>query len=170
MADSSNVWKRRAGAGLVALAILAGLAWLFAPGTVGPRSAGTEIEALDPSTTMRRRKVERLAAFTAKDEPVPLEEDPSIPVVTPNCKLLVSYERRHVPQFTILDTIRDGAMRFDEDDLSCLTAAGVSPAVLDLAEARIDYNKLRGIKGKPGKDLTREHWTYLEHPSNPANR
>lgn len=164
------VWAKRLGLGGGAIAILLVLIWLFGSGDTDP--GRVEVEAADidePFRQMARKKVVAVPGVPAEEE-IPLEEDPNIPVVTPKCKLLVSWERRKVPQFTILDNLRDQSMMFDEDDLGCITAAGVSPAILDLAENRTDYNKLRGIKGTPGRNITKEHWTYLEHPSHPDNQ
>ncbi|MCB9692748.1 MAG: hypothetical protein H6736_13140 [Alphaproteobacteria bacterium] len=168
--ETKRLWAKRAGAGLAAFLGLLVLVWLFMPTSTGPRSRPQTVGELDAPGEGARKKVVQMASVAPADEPVELEDDPNIPVVTPNCKLLVGYERRKVPQYSILDTLRDSSMRFDEDDLACLTAAGITPAILDLAEARVDYNKARGIKGKPGVNLTLEHETYLAHPTHPDNQ
>lgn len=170
MTDTQQLWAKRIGGVVAGLAVLLGLVWLFTPGDTEPVVEVEAVDADEPFRIAARRKIVAAAVLPDAEEEIPLEEDPNIPVVTPKCKLLVTYERKKVPQYSILDTLRDQSMMFDEDDLGCLTAAGVSPAILDLAEARVDYNKQRGIKGTPGKNLTREHLTYLEHPSHPDNQ
>lgn len=75
------------------------------------------------------------------EEPIPLDEDPRIRVVTPKCRELITKMRRNVPSDTLLDTIRDRSMRFDDDDIQCLSVGGAKPAILDMANWQRDRNK-----------------------------
>ncbi len=129
------------------LVLAALMAWLFWP-TVEVSSEGVQRSARDDGQMRAKRKVTRLAAAdeVEEDEHIPLEEDPRIPVVTKTCKWIVTEERRNVPQWVMLDNLRDRSQRFAVDDIRCLTAAGVTPAILDFAERYEDHNK--GRKGR----------------------
>jgi hypothetical protein len=166
--EEDRKWRRIAIGGGLGLVVIAGMTWWLTP---EPAPIPTTVRTVQTLQTTQQRVDRKVVKLIEQDVPSedglpPLDEDPNIEVVTPKCRTLVTYERRGVPQFTVLDTLRDQAMVFTEQDLGCLTAAGASPAILDLAESRIDYNALRGIKGKPGRDLTNEHETYFNHPRN----
>lgn len=140
--------NRRMGAvaagGLLIVALLAWLFWPTAIEGVGESRTARNVETQGP-----KRKVTRLAAAPAveeDDDEIPLEEDPRIPVVTKTCKWIVTEERRNVPQWVMMDNLRDRGQRFAPDDIRCLTAAGVTPAILDYAEMYEDHNK--GRKGR----------------------
>lgn len=162
-------WRRWALLGTGLLAIVAGLGWWLMPGEVErTRGLTNPIRELQVENRRSRRRVVKVADVEESEADgllQDLEDNPDV-VLTPKCRLLISYERKHVPQFTVLDTLRDQSMVFTEDDLGCLTAGGASPAVLDLAEQRPDYNALRGIKGTPGKNMTNEHEQFFNHPRN----
>ncbi len=133
---------------LLALLALVVLFWPRADTQTGIRA--TERDDA-PQMKVAKRKVVKLTpqGEEASDEPLPLEEDPAIPVVTETCKWIVKDERRHVPQWVMLDNLRDRGQLFVEDDIRCLTAAGVTPAILDFAERYQDQNKLQGKVGTP---------------------
>ena len=133
---------------VVALIALVILFWPSASTDVEVRSAETRDA---PQIAVAERKVVKLTEGVApeSDEPLPLEEDPNIPVVTDTCKWIVKDERRKVPQWVMLDNLRDRGQLFVEDDIRCLTAAGVTPAILDFAERYQDQNALQGKVGTP---------------------
>lgn len=60
---------------------------------------------------------------------------------TDTCRLIAGWAQRGVPDYTILDNIRDRSMRFTDDDRSCLAAArDVPPIAVRFAER---YKKSR---------------------------
>ncbi|MEZ4316062.1 MAG: hypothetical protein R3F61_01095 [Myxococcota bacterium] len=137
------------GAGVL-LAVVAALLWWLWP-------ASTEVDpgrsdgVADTRSKSPERKVTKFVSAEERAEAamLPLEEDPNIPVVTKTCKWIVTDERRNVPQWVMLDNLRDRGQKFVEDDIRCLTAAGVTPAILDFAERYQDQNKLQGKVGAP---------------------
>ena len=125
----------------VVLAIL--LVFMAMPGERENRPA-SEPTVLDPvvmKAAQRRRTVKKVPTVEAVLEDTelelpPLDEDPAINVVTGNCRKLIGMQRRGVPQFTILDQLRDSSMRFHDDDMQCLSAGGALQSVLSLAQNR----------------------------------
>lgn len=129
--------------GVGAMLVVLGLVvWAMWPGSSEVRVA-EEVAESTSKTKKAKRKVLLAQGDVEIDEDLPLEEDPSIPVVTKTCKWIVEDERRNVPQWVMLDNLRDRGQLFVEDDLRCLTAAGVTPAILDFAERYQDRNALR---------------------------
>lgn len=141
--------KNVLGFGLLAVGALL-LAWL----ALGLRSSSdaetiqrtaVQVEGLDERTAAwtKRQQAQDLVPIDVADTevkpPVPLDEDPNIRVVTPYCRQLIGHMRRNVDSSTLLDMIRDGAMRFDDDDLQCLSAAGAKPAIVDMAARAPKY-------------------------------
>ena len=63
--------------------------------------------------------------------------------VTRACKYIVDWQARNVPDFVILDNLQARSQRFEEKDLACLTASGVSPAILRYAEHSPKTPRLR---------------------------
>jgi len=133
-----------AGAG-VFLVVLAALLWMFWP---APTSSVDVVES-KVEVPVVPKLAKRTAMQLAEEKWLPLEEDPNIPVVTSTCKWIVTDERRNVPQWVMLDNLRDRGQLFVEDDIRCLTAAGVTPALLDFAERYQDLNKAQGRVGRP---------------------
>jgi hypothetical protein len=137
-------------AGLAAAVIVALLWWLMSPTEVNTTPSGRDVAEMRAKRKAAKGKVRAVPATAAKPtEWLPLEEDPAIPVVTATCKWIVTDERRNVPQWVMLDNLRDRGQLFVEDDIRCLSAAGVTPAILDFAERYIDRNKQQGIVGRP---------------------
>jgi len=64
----------------------------------------------------------------------PTTEDEELEHATPQCTTIVKWHRRNVPGWVIEDNMMAQGMKFDEADLACLTAAGVTPQILDFAE------------------------------------
>lgn len=129
-------------AGLAVVAVV--LAWL-AVGRGGddgiPAHERVKVGADDlqaRSAYYQKKQEQDLAVVLApeeeEEEPIPLDEDPRIRVVTPNCRMLITRMRRNTPSDTLLDMIRDQSLRFDDDDIQCLSVAGAKPAILDMAE------------------------------------
>jgi len=137
-----------------AVGLLVVLFWLFTTDTQVVDS--TVVKELSVAPVVKKR-VQIKASSLDEDRFLPLDEDPTIDVVTPKCRELVENERRGVLQVNLMDMVRDRGMRFTEQDLTCLTAGGASPAILSYAEDHEDYNKQQGIRGNPGRNTTREH-------------
>lgn len=138
-------------AALFALVVVALLWWLMSP-SVDTTPSGRDIAELRAKRKAGKGKLRAVPTAQSLPEPenwLPLEEDPNIPVVTKTCKWIVTEERRNVPQWVMLDNLRDRSQLFVEDDIRCLSAAGVTPAILDYAERYIDKNKLQGNVGRP---------------------
>lgn len=152
MSNSSGTSRNRWIAAGVSLAVLAVFAvWMLWP--PGAKKSGTA-EVLAERQARRKAKLKMKMippgdAVLPTPEYLPLEEDPTIPVVTKTCKWIVTDERRNVPQWVMLDNLRDRGQLFVEDDIRCLTAAGVTPAILDFAERYQDQNKIQGKVGRP---------------------
>ena len=91
----------------------------------------------------RRQQEQGLVPIDADPEkappPLPLDEDPNIRVVTANCRQLIGHQRRNVDQSTLLDIVRDGNMRFTDDDLQCMSVGGAAPSILDMAARQPKY-------------------------------
>lgn len=153
MSDASPARRAAPYLGALGLALLAlvFLFWLFSPSVDPTTPSGADIEARRAKRKGKKvRIVQADAAPPVMPDYLPLEEDPTIPVVTKTCKWLVTEERRNVPQWVMLDNLRDRGQTFVEDDVRCLTAAGVTPAILDFAERYMDQNRIQEIKGTPG--------------------
>ncbi len=126
--------------GLLALACLA--VWGLFP-RADTEVAGTPAPAPISAPTAGRVAAAPPDGAPAPDEPAGAAElvvvegdEPPIPS-TKRCTLIAGWAQRNVPHYTILDNIRDRAMRFTEDDLACLTAAqDMPPIVLRFAEMR----------------------------------
>ena len=119
---------------VLALALLA--VWMMWPSLdTGPTQAEAE-PVPDPLAI-----AEPVAHTEVPDEPAGEAEvviiegdDPDIPTTT-KCETIAGWAQAGTPHYTLLDNIRDQAMRFTEDDLACLTAArDVPPIVLRFAE------------------------------------
>ena len=50
-----------------------------------------------------------------------------------NCRMIITKMRRNTPSDTLLDMIRDQSLRFDDDDIQCMSVGGAKPAILDMA-------------------------------------
>ncbi|MCB9676019.1 MAG: hypothetical protein H6737_12930 [Alphaproteobacteria bacterium] len=139
------------GAGAL-LAILLALLYAFWPGDTRVETRETARAEAGQKRASRRVRAVNPAEKAAEAKFVELEDDPNIPVVTTTCKWIVTEERRNVPQWVMLDNLRDRGQKFQEDDIRCLTAAGVTPALLDFAERYQDQNVLQGKVGRaPGQ-------------------
>jgi hypothetical protein len=68
--------------------------------------------------------------------------------VTPACKYIADWQARNVPDFVILDNLQARSQRFEEADLACLTASGLSDAILRYAEHSSKTPRLDGGKVK----------------------
>ena len=132
MSDSKN----RQTLGLVAvLALVALLVWLLSP------SLDTGGDVPEPTPVSEAEGIPNAPVELEEqpDEPigeaqVVIIDDPEIPR-TGRCELIAGWAQRRVAHYTILDNIRDQAMKVTEDDLACLTAArDVPPIVLRFAE------------------------------------
>ncbi len=85
---------------------------------------------------------------SASAEAVALPDLESGVKVTPACKYIADWRARDVPDFVILDNLQARSQRFEEPDLACLTASGVSDAILRYAERNSKTPRLGGGKVK----------------------
>jgi len=85
---------------------------------------------------------------SARAEAVELPDLESGVKVTSACKYIADWQARNVPDFVILDNLQARSQRFDEGDLACLTASGVSDAILRYAEHSSKTPRLDGGKVK----------------------
>jgi len=126
-----------AGALFVAAWFLLGSA--AAPEEEGPRRGvgrvATRVQLPPPSPVPY--KTERSEAAQLPDEEVDGVK------VTTACKTIVDWQARNVPDFVILDNLQARGQKFEEKDLACLTASGVSPGILRFAEHSPKTPKLR---------------------------
>lgn len=75
----------------------------------------------------------REAAASEAAEAMELPADGVAPT-TDACAWVVNERRRGVHAFVLMDNIRDQGLRFQEDDVACLTAAGVDESIVRYAE------------------------------------